>query len=99
MAKKSKKTVDYVQRSINGVTMRLYFNEDKNRKYGSIKFDGIDFTVHICVYENKDGDYFVSYPSYQNSDGEYVNTAFPTSKDMYDLINKLAVKCIDEYYE
>ena len=50
MANKSKKTVDYIERSLKGVTMRLYFDEERERKYGSIKFDDVDFTVNISVY-------------------------------------------------
>ena len=94
---KSKKT--YKELTADDLTMRLY-KSDKGYSdyYGTLSIDTADgdpLVVRINVIDGKKG-LFVSFPSYKSGD-EYVDLVYPTSKELREKINGLAVDVVAEF--
>lgn len=97
----SKKSIKaYREVTSDDLTMRLYPSDKGNADYyGTLSVDtasGSPLAIKINVYDGKKG-LFVSFPSYKSGGGEYVDLAYPTSKELRDTINELAAEVVNKF--
>ena len=79
---------------ITQVRLNKRAGDDRFLASGSITFDGEFVVSGIKVMKSKEGELFVSYPSWRNSDGEYKDVCFPLKKDLREDIT---LSVISEY--